>query len=604
MSGLIVGGGVEKTVFIDRQNGDSGAHPLALAQHRRSKSASDKNFTVPQQSQSHPEHNGVNQPPQELLPITGSCRASTLHGCSMDEHKDSVSRHRASLEKDIEQLQLRLQQERTMRMVLERAMGRASSTLSPGHHHFAAQTKELLTEIELLEEEVANREQHVLSLYRSIFEQCISRSSSEQSSVMTSPAHAKNEPRKHPSIISSAFCSSKKFPLRTLHALASINDSGKRDLLQYKTRHASLFTGKANIHFEKPCTENTKVQEHSQTMRRPSVLRTLKDHLNQCPSKLSEEMVRCMAAVYCWLRSTASTNIEQNRSPLLSRSSTSVILPRRGIAEEKDWPGKCTVEISNITTDKSNFSHASYAINNYRILVEQLERVNANQMEADAQIAFWINIYNALIMHAYLAYGIPHSSLRRLALFHKAAYNICGMAVNADAIEQSILHFRAARIGKWLETLVSTALRKKSSEERHLISSRFGHRDAEPLVCFALCTGAFSDPTLRVYTASNIKEELESAKREFLQANIVVKKSKKVFLPKVLERYMKEARIPADELLKWIAENVDKKLHESIKKCIDRTSNRKLSQIIEWLPYNPRFRYVFAKELTEKPWWV
>ncbi|CAI9095780.1 OLC1v1031795C1 [Oldenlandia corymbosa var. corymbosa] len=552
----------------------------------------------------------------------------------MDEHKDSVSRHRASLEKDIEQLQLRLQQERTMRMVLERAMGRASSTLSPGHHHFAAQTKELLTEIELLEEEVANREQHVLSLYRSIFEQCISRSSSEQSSVMTSPAHAKNEPRKHPSIISSAFCSSKKFPLRTLHALASINDSGKRDLLQYKTRHASLFTGKANIHFEKPCTENTKVQEHSQTMRRPSVLRTLKDHLNQCPSKLSEEMVRCMAAVYCWLRSTASTNIEQNRSPLLSRSSTSVILPRRGIAEEKDWPGKCTVEISNITTDKSNFSHASYAINNYRILVEQLERVNANQMEADAQIAFWINIYNALIMHvinkilvsllvllyscAYLCLilcfphvGVPciwdTSQLSQTVSTVsqvQAAYNICGMAVNADAIEQSILHFRAARIGKWLETLVSTALRKKSSEERHLISSRFGHRDAEPLVCFALCTGAFSDPTLRVYTASNIKEELESAKREFLQANIVVKKSKKVFLPKVLERYMKEARIPADELLKWIAENVDKKLHESIKKCIDRTSNRKLSQIIEWLPYNPRFRYVFAKELTEKPWWV
>lgn len=39
----------------------------------------------------------------------------------------------------IEQLQLRLQQERSMRVVLERAMGRASSTLSPGHRHFASQ---------------------------------------------------------------------------------------------------------------------------------------------------------------------------------------------------------------------------------------------------------------------------------------------------------------------------------------------------------------------------------------------------------------------------------------------------------------------------------
>lgn len=34
-----------------------------------------------------------------------------------------------------------------------------------------------------------------------------------------------------------------------------------------------------------------------------------------------------------------------------------------------------------------------------RTLVEQLERVNISQMEAEAQIAFWINIYNSLVMH-------------------------------------------------------------------------------------------------------------------------------------------------------------------------------------------------------------
>jgi len=39
----------------------------------------------------------------------------------------------------VEQLQLRLQQEKSMRILLEKAMGRASSTLSPGHRHFAAQ---------------------------------------------------------------------------------------------------------------------------------------------------------------------------------------------------------------------------------------------------------------------------------------------------------------------------------------------------------------------------------------------------------------------------------------------------------------------------------
>ena len=53
------------------------------------------------------------------------------------------------------------------------------------------------------------------------------------------------------------------------------------------------------------------------------------------------------------------------------------------------------------------------------------------------------------------------------------------------------------------------------------------------------------------------------AKREFLQANVVVKKSRKVFLPKVLERFTKEASISSDDL-KWVTKNVDKKLHDSI----------------------------------------
>lgn len=116
------------------------------------------------------------------------------------------------------------------------------------------------------------------------------------------------------------------------------------------------------------------VQEKLPTMEKTSMLRTLKDHLYQCPTKLSEEMVRCMAAVYCWLRNSASSNLEQNRSPLLSRSSTNVVLPRRGISEESDRSCKSVIEISSISTEKNHFSRASYAINNYRWVSCSLQR--------------------------------------------------------------------------------------------------------------------------------------------------------------------------------------------------------------------------------------
>uniref|UniRef100_A0A2C9WC97 DUF547 domain-containing protein n=1 Tax=Manihot esculenta TaxID=3983 RepID=A0A2C9WC97_MANES len=526
-------------------------------------------------------------------------------------NKNNSSKHQASLETD---------PVKSMRLMLDRAMGRASSTLSPGHRHFATQTKELIAEIELLEEEVTNREQHVLSMYRCIFENCVSQAPSDPNSGVASPAHTKQVSRKHPSIISSAFCSSKKLPLRPLQALVSIRESAK---ISSKASDAPSFLGKSDIQFEKTF-DCVRAEEQIHVMEKSSMLRTLKDHLYQCPSKLSEEMVRCMAAVYCWLHSTASVP-GKNRSPLLSRSSTNLVIPRHDIGQDRDWSCKSTVEISWKSTDRSQLSSASYAINNYRVLVKQMEKVTVHQMENNAQIAFWINVYNAL---AYLAYGIPRSSLRRLALFHKAAYNIGSHISSANAIEQSIFGFRTPELERvyleisfryflkhlfavipssvraWLETILSTALRKKSSEERQLISSKFGLSDAQPLVCFALCTGAFSDPVLKVYKASSVKEEMEVAKREFLQTNTVVKKSRKVFLPKLLERFAKEASINSDDLLEWITENVDKKLHDSIKKCSHRKSSKKASQIIEWLPYSSRFQYIFSKELTEKPWWV
>ncbi|XP_043716992.1 uncharacterized protein LOC122665006 isoform X3 [Telopea speciosissima] len=601
MDGFIVDEGGEAA--RKRRNGESCACSHVRAQHRRSKSASDRNFDHARRGVSHSTGKDPNES-DDLQPKIRSHRAATpLHQDCYDKMTNLSLNHRASLENDIEQLQLHLQQEKSMRTMLEKAMGRASSTLSPGHRHFSAQTKELIAEIDLLEEEVANREQHVLSLYRNIFDHCISGAPSGKSSSLSSPAHTKNEVRKHPSIISSAFCSSsKKFPLQHFQVLSSAKESSKRKgLLQSKTRNTLLLCGKTNFHIEHKNSDPMKVHDKVPTLEKTPLSRTLKDHLYQCPSKLSEEMVRCMAAIYYWLRSASSVKPEKNRSPLLSKSSTSVILPRRGTTEDREWSCKSMIEISWISTDKSQFSRASYAINNYRILVEQLERVNAKQMESGAQMAFWINVYNSLVMHAYLAYGIPHSSLRRMALFHKAAYNIGGHLISADAMEQFIFRFRTPRIGRWFEPILTTALRKKS-EEKKVINSRFGLESAQPLVAFALCTGAYSDPMLKVYTAPNVKEELEVAKKDFLQANVVVKKSRKVFLPKLLEKFAKEASINSDDLLKWVSENVDKKLHDSIQKCVD--CGRKASQIIEWLPYSTRFRYTFGKDLTEKPWWL
>ncbi|KAL0748772.1 hypothetical protein Bca101_030774 [Brassica carinata] len=490
---------------------------------------------------------------------------------------NAPSQDRASLERDVEQLHLRLQQEKSMRMVLEKAMGRASSSLSPRHRHFYSQAKELIIEIELLEEEVANREHHVLSLYRNIFEETISRASSKQSSVISSPAHhIKQPPRKHPSVISNAFCSSNNFPLKPWHAMVTFKDLSRKPS---KKDQSSQFQDNSCLPSIKSCSGQAKSYSKDSVTEITPSQRTLKDHLYQCPSKLSEEMVKCMASVYFWICSSSMSADPEKRkkdSPILSRlAASNVVIPKNVMGEDRSWSCRSIVEVSLISSDKRIFSQASYAINNYRLLVEQLERVSINQMEGNAKLAFWINIYNALLMHAYLAYGVPANSLRRLALFHK-----------------------------WFETIITTALRKKPTEDK--VSLKFSLHNPEPSLCFALCTGALSDPVLKAYTATNIKEELEASKREFLRANMVVKKQKKVFLPKIIERFTKEASLSLDDLVRWLIDNSDEKLGESIQKCVEGNPNyKKASQVIEWLPYSSRFRYVFSKDLMEKkPWWV
>lgn len=102
----------------------------------------------------------------------------------------------------------------------------------------------------MLENEVANREQHVLSLYRSIFEQCVSGVPSAQCSGTPSPSHTKIATKKQPHIISSAFCSSRKLSFQTFHLLSSIKDSGKTNrsfqskIIRQPTTYSNCFTGR------------------------------------------------------------------------------------------------------------------------------------------------------------------------------------------------------------------------------------------------------------------------------------------------------------------------------------------------------------------------
>ena len=62
---------------------------------------------------------------------------------------------------------------------------------------------------------------------------------------------------------------------------------------------------------------------------------------------------------------------------------------------------------------------------------------------------------------------------------------------------------------------------------------------------------------------------------------MIVKQSRKIHLPKILERFAEETSLSCDDLLKWLSENVGKKMQEAIEKCSDCKNRRKASQVTE-----------------------
>lgn len=130
----------------------------------------------------------------------------------------------------------------------------------------------------------------------------------------------------------------------------------------------------------------------------------------------------------------------------------------------------------------------------YEKLAQQLQRVNIAELDENGKLAFFINIYNALIIHGQVRLGIPPSFLARLRFFASTSYIIGGYAFSLDEIENGVL--RANRRSP-------AAIFKPFSKGDGRLE--FAMKQNEPLIHFALVCGAKSCPPIKCYTQAWIK---------------------------------------------------------------------------------------------------
>ncbi|KAK3134434.1 hypothetical protein QOZ80_6AG0549100 [Eleusine coracana subsp. coracana] len=300
---------------------------------------------------------------------------------------------------------------------------------------------------------------------------------------------------------------------------------------------------------------------------------SMSGNLRNNPNKLSEEMVRCMRDIFLHLSassqitpkapfdSSSSSAEHMSDSTLTSSSDSSTITSllhspsvdlnhddatMDGIrnfdpynANEKetrrDIGCYCSIaEVSWMYVGNEQLEYASRALKKFRWLVEQLSEVDPTCMNYDERLAFWINMYNALIMHAYLAYGVPENDFKLFSLMQQACYTVGELSISAAEIEFVILKMKVPVHRPQLSLML--ALHKFKTSEKH---KKYSIDGIEPLVLFALSCGMFSSPAVRIFTAENVQHELQESMRDYIRASVGINDKGELIVPKLLQSYAK-----------------------------------------------------------------
>ncbi|XP_030950342.1 uncharacterized protein LOC115974231 isoform X1 [Quercus lobata] len=527
--------------------------------------------------------------------------------------RTSSEERKIALQQDVDKLKKKLRHEENVHRALERAFNRPLGALPRLPPYLPANTLELLAEVAVLEEEVVRLEEQVVHFRQDLYQEAVHISSTKRSVENSADSYAPYPSKNHKS-------EQGKFSTQNVvDSAASLR------------RHKPSLSDDGRGKEDQPCTNSTRNQKgssmhKSQTTKTPvkrpiishisaekrlnpqnlQLERRVKDQAslegetlderlrlsdNDSPNRISENIVKCLSSILLRLSST------KNRSSAENLPSFSTLSARESSEETNYWDpygicsefGKrdigpykklCQIEAGSINLNRT--ANSMFLFSRLKLLLGKLASVNLESHTHQEKLAFWINIYNSCMMNAFLEYGIPESPEMVVALMQKATINVGEHLLNAITIEHFIL--RLPYHSKY-------TFSKGAKNDEKTVRSRFGLELSEPLVTFALSCGSWSSPAVRVYTASQVENELEVAKKEFLQAAIGVSATK-FAIPKLLDWYLPDFAKDLESLLDWICLQLPNELAKEAIKCLESGKKEPLSQFVQVMPYEFNFRYL------------
>lgn len=171
----------------------------------------------------------------------------------------------------------------------------------------------------------------------------------------------------------------------------------------------------------------------------------------------------------------------------------------------------------------------SAAFADYEAAAAALQRFDPRQLgPRPERLAFWINLYNTLIIHGVVEAGIQESVKEVPGFFRRIAYRVGAREFSPDDIEHGILRGNAGH------GLLGRLQFPEGDPRRGLVVT-----PPDPRVHFALVCGASSCPPVAVYEAERLDEQLELSGRSFLRRHgfRLERRERRVHLSRIFDWY-------------------------------------------------------------------
>ncbi|KAK8941872.1 hypothetical protein KSP40_PGU014907 [Platanthera guangdongensis] len=540
--------------------------------------------------------------------------------------KRNMSCYRFQLEEEVQMLEKQLQEEIDLHVVLAKAVGNHFSPLPISRSKLPVKAQELLASIVALEKIVAKLEEELFTL-RFLLQHEEMEHHSTESHLKRLPV-----PSLKPPSSTSGYIWEKQVSSQGVSKFGSQVPSLHLEVL-HSCEDSEPFTDTAENRPNEVLRRSSGVEEKNlDSFLHPPIAEFRSPKMKflwQHPNVLSEEMVLCMRNIFLCLSGSTITCKASLSKCMFSPTSTghvslasflsfsdSFMFPSSmqtspeeidhncevmdqenlcdpyGVNESLKWTGigkySSASEVSWMSVGKVQLDYAAEALKKFRFLVDQLDEVNPAKMNSDEKLAFWINLYNALIMHAYLAYGVPRTEIKLFSLMKKVSYTVGGQSFSAVDIEFIILKMKPPSHRPHI-ALVMTLHKFKLSEEH----KRYSVECFNPLVLFALSCGMYSCPAVRIFTAKTVQEELQSSMTDYIQASVGVNEKGKLLLPKLLHSFTKGV-VEDSFLVDWICRHLTPEQAAIVQRSSCLNKQRLLhARSFTVVPFNSRFRYLF-----------